>query len=357
MGLLEETLLKIEPLDTGAMELALKRQDNLAKPLGSLGRLETLSIQLAGIRGVERSRSQKECTVVMCSDNGIFEEGVSSCPQNITIIQSVNFVKGLTGISVLSRHAGSDIRVFDLGINSDFTYPGLINDKKIRKSTWNTSKGPAMTREEAIQAIEIGIQAADDLAKEGYGILGTGEMGIGNTSTSSAVLMSLTACDVSVAVGKGAGMTQEGYLAKKEVIKKVMKINNPDPKDPIDILSKVGGFDIGGMAGVFLGGAKNHIPVVIDGFISAAAALLAYKLNPEVRNYMIPSHISEEPGYKLAMDIMGLEPILNLHMRLGEGTGCPLAFGIIKAADAIINEMATFAEAEIVNDYLIDIRE
>ena len=356
MSLLEKTLREIQPLDKEAMKRALKRQDNLAKPLGSLGRLENISIQLAGIRGKERYRSQKECTVVMCADNGIFEEGVSSCPQNITIIQSVNFVKGLTGISVLSRHAKADIRVFDLGINSDFSYPGLIN-KKIRKSTWNMAKGPAMTRDEAIKAIEIGIEAADDLAKEGYGILGTGEMGIGNTSTSSAVLMGLTACDVSIAVGKGAGMTPEGYGAKKDIIKRTVALNDPDPKDPIDVLSKVGGFDIGGMVGVFLGAAKNHIPVVIDGFISSAAALLAYRLNPLVKDYMIPSHISEEPGYKLAMDIMGLEPILNLHMRLGEGTGCPLAFGIIKAAEAIIDEMATFADAEIVNDYLIDIRE
>ena len=356
MELFKKTIAEIKPLDKEAMELALKRQDNLAKPLGSLGRLEEISIQLAGIRGIDSGVSQKECTVVMCADNGIFEEGVSSCPQHITIVQSVNFVKGLTGISVLSRHAGSDIRVFDVGINSDFNYPGLIN-KKIRKSTWNMAKGPAMTREEAIRSIEIGIEAADDLAKEGYGIIGTGEMGIGNTSTSSAVLMSLTGCDVSVGVGKGAGMTDEGYLAKKETIRKAVKLNDPDPKDPIDILCKVGGFDIGGMTGVFLGGAKNRIPVVIDGFISAVAALLAYKLNPETKNYMIPSHISEEPGYKLAMDIMGLESILNLHMRLGEGTGCPLVFGIIKAADAIMNEMATFAEAEIVNDYLIDIRE
>ena len=356
MSLLKNTILKIEPIDKVSMEKALERQDSLAKPLGSLGRLEELSIQLAGIRKNYRVRSEKACTVVFCSDNGVFEEGVSSCPQYVTLTQSINFVKGLTGISVLSRASNADIRVFDVGINSDITFPGLIN-KKIRKGTFNMSKGSAMTRDEAIKSIEIGIEAAEELISEGYNLLGTGEMGIGNTSTSSAMLIGFTACDINVAVGKGAGMTPEGYLLKKEVIMKAIEINNPDSKDPLDVLSKVGGFDIGGMAGVFLAAAKNRTPVVIDGFISSVAALLAYRINKEVKNYMIPSHISEEPGYKLVMQILGLEPILNLRMRLGEGTGCPLAFNIVRAAESIINEMATFQEAEIVDDYLIDIRE
>jgi nicotinate-nucleotide--dimethylbenzimidazole phosphoribosyltransferase len=223
-------------------------------------------------------------------------------------------------------------------------------------------KGPAMSREEAIMALETGIELVGQLSEEGYKLLGTGEMGICNTSTSSAIVMSFTGCSAEAAVGKGAGLTDDGFENKKKVITKAININNidinnPDNNHPLDILSKVGGFDIAGMAGCFLGAAYYRIPIVIDGFISSVAALVAYKLNPLVVDYMIPSHCSEEIGYKLAMKELGLQPALNLNMRLGEGTGCPLMFNIIEAAQAVISNMATFEEASIVNDFLVDIRE
>jgi nicotinate-nucleotide--dimethylbenzimidazole phosphoribosyltransferase len=234
-------------------------------------------------------------------------------------------------------------------------YPGLIN-RKIRKGTFNMSKGPAMSREEAIKAIETGIEMVSLLVKEGYSLFGTGEMGIGNTSTSSAVAMAFLGCSSEEAVGKGVGLTEEGYANKKSVIERAISVNKPDPEDPIDVLSKVGGFDIAGMTGCFLGAAYHRVPIVIDGFISAAAALAAYRINPLVKDFIIPSHLSEEPGYRLVINDIGLEPLLDLNMRLGEGSGCPLAFNIIEAAEVIISDMATFDEATIRDDFLIDIR-
>ena len=218
------------------------------------------------------------------------------------------------------------------------------------------AKGPAMSREEAISAIETGIEMVSQLVKEGYSLFGTGEMGIGNTSTASAVAMAFLGCSSDEAVGKGVGLTEEGYANKKSVIERAIRINKPDPYDPIDVLSKVGGFDIAGMTGCFLGSAYCRVPIVIDGFISAAAALAAYRINPLVRDYIIPSHLSEEPGYSLVINEIGLKPMLDLNMRLGEGSGCPLAFNIIEAAEAIISDMATFEEATIKDDFLIDIR-
>ena len=345
----------IKPLDKETMAAALKRMDSLAKPIGSLGRLEEIAVRIAGMTGKTASQVEKKCVIVMSSDNGVCEEGVSSCPQVITAIQTVNFIKGITGIGVLARHGGSDLKVIDLGIAVDIEHSGLIN-KKIRKGTWNIARGPAMTREEALSAIEIGIETVMELAASGYSLLGTGEMGIGNTSTSSAVLMALTGCSEEKAVGMGAGLTEEGYANKKRIIKQAIEINKPDKSDPIDVLAKVGGFDIAGLAGCFIGAAYRRIPIVIDGFISAAAALAAVRLNPLVKEYIITSHFSEEPGYKIIMEELGLEPILNLKMRLGEGTGCPLAFNIIEAALVVMRDMATFEEASIVNDFMIDIR-
>ncbi|HOS70435.1 MAG TPA: nicotinate-nucleotide--dimethylbenzimidazole phosphoribosyltransferase, partial [Bacillota bacterium] len=294
-------------------------------------------------------------TIIMASDNGVAEEGVSAAPQAVTALMTINFLKGITGVCVLSKHAGADIRVVDIGVGSDLEYPGLIN-RKVRKGTSNMAKGPAMSKEEAISAIETGIEMVSQLVKEGYSLFGTGEMGIGNTSTASAVAMAFLGCSAEEAVGKGVGLTEEGYASKKSVIERAISINKPDPYDPIDVLSKVGGFDIAGMTGCFLGAAYCRVPIVIDGFISAAAALAAYRINPLVRDYIIPSHLSAEPGYSLVINEIGLEPLLDLNMRLGEGSGCPLAFNIIEAAEAIISDMATFEEATIRDDFLIDIR-
>lgn len=356
MSLLHTTLEGIKPLDQKAMKDAKIRMDNLIKPIGSLGRLEDIAIQLSGITGKVKNKIEKKCTVVMSADNGVMDEGVSAAPQAVTLLQTINFFKDAAGINVLSKAVGAEIRVVDIGINGDIDCPGLIN-KKIRKGTYNMVKGPAMSREEAVQAVETGIEIVKELAADGYNLLGTGEMGIGNTSTSSAILMSFSGCSAEVAVGKGAGLTEEDFNKKKRAIQQALDINRPDPNDPIDVLAKVGGFDIAGMAGCFLGAAFCRIPIVVDGFISAAAALTACRLNPLVKEFLIPSHCSAEPGFEFIMKQVGLEPVLMLKMRLGEGTGCPIMFHVIESATAVMNNMATFEEGEINSETLVDIRE
>lgn len=355
LELLEKTLLGIRPAFYESMSLAKERLDSLVKPLGSLGKLEEAAIKLSGISGSLHNPVEKKCIIVMSSDNGIVEEGVSSSPQSVTASQTINFVKGIAGISILAKQSKADIKVIDIGINADISYPGII-DKKIRKGTWNIAKGPAMSYDEAIKSLETGIEIVGELADEGYSLLGTGEMGIGNTSTSSALAVSLIGCDVEAVVGKGAGLTENDFVKKKEIIRKSISINKPVNSDPLDVLSKVGGFDIGGMAGCFIGAAYYRMPILIDGFISAASALLAYRLNPFVADYMFPSHCSAEPGFMVIMKELGMSPFLNLNMRLGEGTGTALAFNIIEAANAIAENMATFEEASIADSFLIDIR-
>ena len=355
MEIFERTAAGIRPSYEESKKEAAERLDKLVKPIGSLGKLEDIAVKISGITGKQKNSFEKKVTIIMASDNGVAEEGVSAAPQAVTALMTINFLKGITGVCVLSKHAGADIRVVDIGVGSDLEYPGLIN-RKVRKGTSNMAKGPAMSKEEAISAIETGIEMVSQLVKEGYSLFGTGEMGIGNTSTASAVAMAFLGCSAEEAVGKGVGLTEEGYASKKSVIERAISINKPDPYDPIDVLSKVGGFDIAGMTGCFLGAAYCRVPIVIDGFISAAAALAAYRINPLVRDYIIPSHLSEEPGYSLVINEIGLEPLLDLNMRLGEGSGCPLAFNIIEAAEAIISDMATFEEATIRDDFLIDIR-
>ncbi len=355
MEIFERTVAGIRPAYEESKKEAAERLDKLVKPIGSLGKLEDIAVKISGITGKQKNSFEKKVTIIMASDNGVVEEGVSAAPQAVTALMTINFLKGITGVCVLSKHAGADIRVVDIGVASDLEYPGLIN-RKIRKGTSNMAKGPAMSREEAISAIETGIEMVSQLVKEGYSLFGTGEMGIGNTSTASAVAMAFIGCSSEETVGKGVGLTEEGYANKKSVIERAISINKPDSNDPIDVLSKVGGFDIAGMTGCFLGAAYYRVPIVIDGFISAAAALAAYRINPLVRDYIIPSHLSEEPGYSLVINEIGLKPLLDLNMRLGEGSGCPLAFNIIEAAETIISDMATFEEATIRDDFLIDIR-
>jgi nicotinate-nucleotide--dimethylbenzimidazole phosphoribosyltransferase len=345
----------IRPLDAEAQKQALRRLDSLLKPIGSLGKLESIAAQIAGITGKQANPLTRKCVIVMCADNGVWEEGVSACPQELTAMQTLNFTRGMCGINVLCRHAGMDVKIIDIGVNAELDHPEIVS-RKIRKSTGNIAKGPAMTREEAVQAIEVGMETVAELTRQGYDTFGTGEMGIGNTSTSSAVLMAFTGCGADTAVGKGAGLTDADFANKKRVIEKALRINRPDPADPLDVLAKVGGLDIAGMTGCYLGAAYHRVPIIIDGFIAAAAALIACKLNPLAREYMIPSHGSAEPGFGLLMKELRLEPMLNLEMRLGEGTGCPLAFNIMDAATKIITEMATFEEAAIKNDFLVDIR-
>ena len=350
---LRELIERIEPLDEVAMVKARERQAQLAKPPGSLGRLEDLSIQLAGISGNIHNSVKRQHLLVFAADNGVVEEGVSSAPQSVTLSQTINLTRAKTGASTLCKHFGCGITVCDVGVNADIREPKVRN-RKIAYGTGNIAKGPAMTREQALTALMTGAELARSMDADVFGI---GEMGIGNTTSSSAVLSVLLDADVEAVTGRGGGITDQSFLKKKNVIRQAIEINRPDKTDVIDVLAKVGGFDIAAMCGAFLGCASMRKPVVIDGFISAVAALCAYRLCPEAVGYFIPSHASYEIGYKLAMDAMGLEPLFLLGLRLGEGSGCPLAFQILDAACAIINEMATFDEAGIDDGYLDEIRE
>ena len=344
--------LEIKPLDEAAMSAARARQAQLAKPPGSLGRLEELSVQLAGITGKVQCTIEKKHLLVFAADNGVVEEGVSSAPQSVTLQQTVNLTRGKTGASVLARHFGCGITVCDVGVNADIAEKAVLN-RKIAYGTKNIAHGPAMTREQAMTAIRTGMELAQSTDAD---VLGIGEMGIGNTTTSSAVLAVLLDADVEDVTGRGGGITDESFRKKKDVIRRAIAVNHPDRSDVVDVLAKVGGFDIAAMCGAFLGAAATQRPVVIDGVISAVAALCAVRLCPNVRGYLIPSHASYEIGYRLAMDAMALQPMLLLEMRLGEGSGCPLAFEILSAACAVMNHMATFDQAGINDDYLDEIR-
>lgn len=343
----------IAPLDNTAMEKARQRQAELAKPPGSLGRLEELSVQLAGITGRVHNKMEKKHLLVFAADNGVVAENVSSAPQSVTLMQTINLTRHKTGASTLCRHFGCGITVCDVGVNADIREEKVVN-RKIAYGTGNIVKGPAMTRTQAETAVQTGIDIAMETEAD---VLGVGEMGIGNTTTSSAVLSVLLDADVEAVTGRGGGITDDSFRRKKEVIRTAIEINAPDKNDVLDVLCKVGGFDIAAMCGAFIGAAASRRPVVIDGFISAVAALCAVRLCPAVRDYLVPSHASYEIGYKLAMDAMGLEPLFLLGMRLGEGSGCPIAFEILGAACAIINDMATFDQAGIDDGYLEEIRQ
>ena len=351
---LDDYISQIKSLDGGAMEKARDRQAQLVKPPGSLGKLEDISVRLAGICGEMLYDPGKRCVIIMSSDNGVYAEGVAAAPQEITCAQTLNFTKGITGAAVLARQFNADLIIVDVGINADISHP-MVKNRKIRKSTWNLAKGEAMTYEEAVQAILTGIETAAEAVGDGYKLLGAGEMGIANTTSSAAVLCALTGIAPEKIVGKGAGLKDEAYRHKIDVVRTAIEINRPDPEDPIDVLAKVGGFDIAAMAGVFIGGAVMKVPVVIDGFISIVAALIASRIAPLAKEYMFASHASFEQGYAHAAEALGAEPCLSLEMRLGEGSGCPLMFAVIDAACAVIRDMGTFAEALDAGEYLEEI--
>ncbi len=343
----------VRPLNESAMAAAKERQAQLAKPPGSLGRLESLSVQLAGITGNVHNTIEKKHLLVFAADNGVVAEGVSSAPQSVTLMQTINLTRHKTGASTLCGHFGCGITVCDVGVNAEIREPRVLN-RKIAYGTQNIACGPAMTREQAVQAILTGAELARETDAD---VIGIGEMGIGNTTTSSAVLSVLLGADVNTVTGRGGGITDQSFLKKKQVIQTAIAVNQPDPTDVMDVLAKVGGFDLAAMCGAFIGCAATRRPAVIDGFISAVAALCAYRLCPDAVHYFVPSHASYEIGYQLAMDAMGLEPLFLLGMRLGEGSGCPLAFEVLGAACAVINDMATFEEAGIDDGYLEEIRE
>ena len=342
----------VAPLNRGTMTAADEYQARLAKPPGSLGRLEEISIQLAGITGRVHNALNKKQLLVFAADNGVVDEGVSSAPQSVTKQQTINLMRGKTGAAVLAKHFGCGLTVCDVGVNADI-YESTVLNRKIAYGTQNICTGPAMTREQTLQAILTGAEIARMVDAD---VIGVGEMGIGNTTTSSAVLAVLLGADVEAVTGRGGGITEESFRKKKAVIRTAIEVNRPDRDDVVGVLSKVGGFDLAAMCGAFLGAAAARRPAVIDGLISAAAALCAVRLCPNVRGYLVPSHASFEIGYRLAMEAMDLRPLFDLGMRLGEGSGCPLAFQVLDAACAVINDMATFDEAGINDDYLDEIR-
>jgi len=366
---LEEVIGAIGPLDEGAMAQARRRQDSLTKPPGSLGRLEELSVQVAGIRGQaipsassglrssaggstsspRRSgrglRLDHKAIVVMAGDHGVVAEGFGLYPQEVTRQMVLNFLRGGAGINVLARHIGARVVVVDVGVAAPLEpHPGLLS-RKVACGTRNMARGPAMSREEARRAIEVGLQVVEEESARGLDIVGTGDMGIGNTTPSSAMAAVFTGRPVSQVTGRGTGLDDARLSQKVAVIERALQVNHPDPKDPLEVLAGVGGLEIGGLAGVMLGAAARRIPVVIDGFISGAAALLGVALCPRLKDYLIAAHLSAEPGHRLVLEHLGLRPLLSLEMRLGEGTGAALGISLVEAATKLLAEMATFGEA------------
>ncbi len=342
---LAQILQAIQPLDKAAMQAARQRQDNLTKPQGSLGRLEELSIRIAGIKGNALPRLEHKAIITMAADHGVVAEGVSAYPQEVTAQMVFNFLRGGAAINVLAQHIGARVVVVDMGVASDLeAHPGLIH-KNIGPGTHNMALGPAMSRLQAVNAIEAGIEVLEDQIDRGLDIVGTGDMGIGNTTASSAICAAITGEPAEKVTGRGTGVHDQQLAHKIVVIQRALAVNQPDPQDALDVLSKVGGFEIGGLAGVILAAAAHRIPVVIDGFISGAAALIATGLSATAKDYLIAAHLSAEPGHRAIMQHLELVPLLNLEMRLGEGTGAALSISLAEAAVKILTRMATFAEA------------
>lgn len=349
MGLLEATIEQISGQDQGARQQAKARLDQLAIPPWALGRLMDLAMDLAGQTGSMQPPVARKAVITMAGDHGVAAEGVSKFPQEVTPQMVANFVNGGAGINVLARQVGADVIVVDLGVAADLTTlvrAGKIIDKKIAFGTANLAQGPAMTKAEALRAIEAGIEVVNSL-KGRYDLFGTGDMGIANTTPSSAIAACLTRQSALAVTGRGTGLDDRQLAVKVRVIEAALNLNRPDPEDALDVLAKVGGFEIGGIAGVILGAAALRKPVVVDGFISTAGALLAHKLAPASREFIIAAHRSMEPGHRIMQDHLGLVPLLDLNLRLGEGTGAAIAMPIVEAAARVLTEISTFAEAAV----------
>lgn len=348
MQLLTETIAEIGPLDRMAMEAARRRLDELTKPRGSLGFLEEIAVRLAGIARDPMPAIGRKTVILMAGDHGVVEEGVSAYPQEVTRQMLLNFARGGAGINVIARHAGAEIVVVDLGVCGAVAHASILN-RKIRAGTRNIARGPAMSREEALAAMETGIEIARrEIGRSGplgLPLLATGEMGIGNTTSASAILAAFTGFPVERLVGPGTGLDEEGIGQKVRVIRRALEINRPDPRDALEVLAGLGGLEIAGLAGCVLAAAAARVPILLDGFISGAAGLVAARLAPGCLEYVFASHLSAEPGHRVMLEMMGLRPLLALDLRLGEGTGAVLAMPLIEAAAKIMREMATFAEA------------
>jgi len=343
---LERIIKQIQPLDVVAMQAARERQNKLTKPQGSFGRLEELSIQLAGMTANPFPSVERKTVIVMAADHGVTREGVSAYPAEVTPQMVLNFLRGGAAINVLARQSNARVVVVDMGVTSEIEdASGELIRRKIGLGTANLAKGPAMTREQAIESIQSGIEICEEEISRGVEILATGDMGIGNTTPSAAIACALMNQSPENIVGRGTGVDDTVLKRKIAVIARALDVNRPNANDALDVLAKVGGFEIGGLAGVMLAAAANRKPILIDGFISTAAAMIAASLAPVARNYMIAAHVSQERGHKLMLEWLGLKPLLDLNMRLGEGTGAALAFHLIEASSLILREMATFDEA------------
>ena len=352
---LQAYIAAIRPADEAAMAAARRRQAELAKPPGSLGKLEEMAVRMAGVTGQVCPEVKKCRVAVFAADNGVVAEGVSCAPRSVTLQQAVNMTRRKTGMSALAKTFGDDVAVYDVGIAADVHCPDVI-DRKVRYGTADLATEPAMTRAEALQALAVGVEAAAQAKADGISVLGIGEMGIGNTTTSAAVLSVLLDTEVESVTGRGGGLTDEGFDRKKQVLRRALQLHHPDKNDVLAVLHKVGGLDIAAMTGAFLGCAHEGIAAAVDGYISVAAALCAVHLCPAAGDYLFLSHQSYELGYAKAAQALGLSPCLALDMRLGEGSGCPLLFRVLEGACGVMKNMATFSEAAIEDDYLEPIR-
>jgi nicotinate-nucleotide--dimethylbenzimidazole phosphoribosyltransferase len=348
MSKVEKALKSIEQVDTSLIELARQWLDSLTKPPGSLGRLEEFAERIVAITGNTEPVVTGKTIFTFAGDHGVADEGVSAFPREVTSQMVFNFLNGGAGINVLARHAGVDVVVVDIGVDYDFDDSSIpvtgLERRKVISGTRNMRKGPAMSREEAISCIEVGIALAEEHAKAGS-VFGTGDMGIGNTTPSSAIIAAFSGLPVEEVTGRGTGIDDSSFWHKVKVIEDALKINEPDPDDPFDVLSKVGGTEIAGIAGLVIGAASKRIPVVLDGFISTAGALIASELEPKIRDYLFAAHNSVERGHRVMLDRMGLKPLVDLGLRLGEGTGAAIGISLVEAGVKIYNEMATFKDA------------
>lgn len=340
---LQQTIKEIKPLNYRAQEEAMQHLNKLTKPQGSLGQLEKIVVQLAGITNNYKPTIAKKAIVVMCGDHGVVAEGVSAFPQEVTGLMMQNFVVGGAAINVLARHAGAEVQVVDIGTVCSEAPEGVVV-RKVKYGTGNIAKGAAMSEDEAVAAILVGVNIVKELVAKGVNLVGLGEMGIGNTTPSTAIASVLTGKSVEDLTGFGTGITNKDLSQKIQVIEQAIEVNNPNSEDALDVLAKVGGLEIAGLCGVVIGAAAHKIAVVTDGVIATAGALVAYKLAPQVKDYLFASHLSTEPSHRSMLNEIGLKPMLDMEMRLGEGTGAALAFTIIEAATKIPKEMTTFAD-------------
>lgn len=343
---LQETIQRIVPADTQVMDEIWKSWDNKCIPLRSLGRLQTIVTRLGGILKTTEPKLNKRAVIVMAADNGIIEEGVTQSDHHVTTQVTCNMTRAHASICVMAAVAGADVFPIDIGIRDDFKCPG-VRDCKVMHGTNNMTKGPAMSRKEVVRAIQTGIDLIGELTKDGYGLFATGEMGIGNTSTSSAMTSVFLNVPVETVTGTGAGLSSEGLQRKTEAIRRAIRVNTPDPSDPLDVLSKVGGLDIAGLCGCFLGAAAHRVPIIIDGFISSVAALCAVRMAPDAADYMFASHVSAEPAGAMVLEALGLKACIQADMCLGEGSGAVMAMTLFDYALAAYEKIPDFEAAKI----------